>query len=165
MRQHVGNYIRDRTVIFLIEGDVLKPFGIKRGGIVIEGSGAGKGLGISGPTQSLIPLRAIRGDVEEIPFLPPDDVVLKLAQQLIGSFKGTGGLNRRMDNHAREAIERGCSGPTAHSHITKPLEGEVRLKSFDALAFCSIANGLFCGTKIFRVEIASAVQNLSVSKC
>src|SRR5208337_587633 len=84
----------NRTVILLIEGEILEPFGIKRGGIVIEGSGAGKDLGVSSPTQALVPLRAIRGNVEEISFLPPDNVVLKLIQQLIGSFKGTGGLNR-----------------------------------------------------------------------
>jgi len=110
MRQHIGNHMRNRTVILLIEGEILEPFGIKCGGIVIERSGAGKDLGVTGPTQALISLRAIRGDIEEISFLPPDDVVLKLVQELIGSFKSTGGLNRRMDNTPVKSSRDGSPG-------------------------------------------------------
>src|SRR5208283_5488075 len=164
MRQHIGNDIRDRAVILLIQSKILQPLGIERGRIVIEGSGAGKDLGVSRPTQALIALRAIRGHVEEISFLPPDDVVMKLVQHLTGSFKSTGGLHGRMDNHAREVIERGFAGPTAHRHITEPLKSEVGLKSLEALAFGGIANGLLRGAKVFGVEIAGAVEHFSVSQ-
>ena len=39
-------------------------------------------LGVSSPTEPLVALRAIGGNLEEIAFLSPDDVVLELVQQL-----------------------------------------------------------------------------------
>ena len=41
-------------------------------------------LRIAGPTEPLVALRTVGRHVEEIAFLPPDDVVLQLVDQRVG---------------------------------------------------------------------------------
>ena len=75
------------AIVLLIERDVFQPLGIKRGGVVIERSRSRKDLRVAGPTQALVALRAVRGNVEKVSFLSPNNVVLQLVQPRIGTFK------------------------------------------------------------------------------
>ena len=74
---------------FLIGGHVLQPFGVEGRDIGVEAGGAGEDLGIAGPAQALIALRAVGRDVHEIAFLAPLNVVLQLIDHRIGALEGS----------------------------------------------------------------------------
>ena len=67
----------------LVRGHVAQPLREEAGHVHVEARGAREGLGIPGPAQPLVPLRAVGGHVEEVALLSPEDVVLELVQQRV----------------------------------------------------------------------------------
>jgi hypothetical protein len=55
---------------------IARPFGEKASDIPVECRRAQKDLGVTRPAHALIPLRAVSGNIHEIAFLTPNDVVL-----------------------------------------------------------------------------------------
>ena len=64
-------------------GFVLQLFGKESLHIHVEGSCRREHLGIRGPTQALVPLRAVGGNVDKVAFLAPDNIVLKLIEKCV----------------------------------------------------------------------------------
>ena len=66
--------------------------------------GAGRrreGLGVSGPTETLVPLRAVRRDRDEVVPLGPDDVFVKPVQVRVGGLERASPRGRAADRHVR----------------------------------------------------------------
>ena len=63
------------AVLPLVGSQISQPFREEFFGIIVQACGAHKYLGVSGPAEAFIPLRAVGRDVDKIPLLPPDDVV------------------------------------------------------------------------------------------
>ena len=78
------------------------------------------------PAQTLAALRAVGGDVEEIALLPPEDVMLKLAQQRVGAGELADALHARIEYKAGEVVQRGRAGEAVQPHVAEALIGEVR---------------------------------------
>ena len=94
-----------------------------------------KACGVAGPSQPLVALRAIGGDVEEVALLPPLDVVLELVES---GFEVTSSPVGRMSEWTTIAGQRvsGVSSPgiAGHGHVAEAEEGEMRLEGLGAAA-------------------------------
>jgi len=88
--KRVANHVGDGAVVLLVERQILQPFGIKAGDVMEERCRRRKNLRIARPAQPLIALGTVRGDIQKIAFLSPDDVVLQLIDQRAGTFKFPG---------------------------------------------------------------------------
>ena len=88
----------------LCGADIRKPFPEKEPDIILERGGAAEDLAVPGPAVPLIPLRAVRRDVEIIALLAPDDIAEKLIQHGIAAFQPSGAFHFRMENHRTDPI-------------------------------------------------------------
>jgi hypothetical protein len=65
-----------------------------------------KNLGIAGPAQPFVSLWAVGGDVEEVVFLSPHDVVVQLIEQRVRAGKLAGRWHVRMQHDRHDLIRR-----------------------------------------------------------
>ena len=76
----------DNTVFLgLLDGHVTQPLFHELLNVEVDGGGAAEYLRISRPTHSLVSLRAVRGNVNEIAFLTPDYISVKLIDFFISA--------------------------------------------------------------------------------
>ena len=68
----------NRTTWLLVSGQVRQPLCVESCNIRIETSSTCEYLGITGPSQTLIPLGAVGWYIQEITLLAPLDIVLEL---------------------------------------------------------------------------------------
>src|SRR5207248_6191247 len=128
---HVRDDAGDVAVLELRIGNILQPFGEEPRDVHVEAGSADKDLCIAGPSESLVALWTVGGDVEEVAFLAPENVVLKLVDHRIGTFEFAGGFAIGMDDDAGEIIDGGIStGIIAHLDVAKPVKRESRLEEF-----------------------------------
>ncbi len=85
-------------------GHIAGPLGEESGDVQVEGGGADKHLGIPGPAQALISLRAVGGHVDEIALLTPKDIVLELVEERVGAFERSDGFELGVDDNAGEGF-------------------------------------------------------------
>jgi len=77
----------------LFTGQIMQPFGKEKRRIAVQHGGPGKYLGVSRPSQALISLRTVCGDIKEIIPLPPLDIAYKLVYQRMGTAEISGLLH------------------------------------------------------------------------
>ena len=114
--------------------------------------GGGEHLGIPRPSHALIPLGAVRGDIQEIRNLPPLDVGQELIDQGIPGFQKSCQGELRVKHQGGKIL---CvqMGNALHLHIPEAIEGKLRLQHMGG----SIGNVdvlRFGGAQIVPVEIA-----------
>src|SRR5262249_40103277 len=80
--QHIGYDVGHAPVLVLVRGNVPQPLGEESCYVHVEGRSSGEHLCIAGPAESLVALWTIGGYVHKVAFLSPDDVVLKLIDEL-----------------------------------------------------------------------------------
>ena len=64
------------------------------------GRGGDEDSDVTSPAESLVPLRAVGGEVEEIPAETPDDVSVQLVEQLVGALELADALQLRGDHNS-----------------------------------------------------------------
>src|SRR5262245_33544237 len=66
----------------LVERQIPQPLGEEAGDIHVKRRRGCESLRVPGPAETLVALRTIRRNVEEVSLLPPDDVVKQSVQQI-----------------------------------------------------------------------------------
>ncbi len=84
---HIGNDGGRPQVVVLVEAQVRQPTQPERLGIEEGASGGREGLGVSCPTESLIPLRAIGRQGDEIVPLRPHHVLMEAIEAGVGALE------------------------------------------------------------------------------
>ena len=156
-----GDPRRYGSILRLRIGDVGLPFREEPRDIHVERRRADEHLGVTHPSQPLVALRAIGWHFEEIPALPPLDVVLKLIDERIGAL---------------EVARRGCVGMEHHTshlqqldfcaerniHIAEAVESEPRFPCFLAVAAERVTVDGTGRAQIFSIELSIFIQHFSV---
>ncbi len=94
----------------------------------VEAGGADEHLGVAGPAQPLVALRAIGGHFQEIALLAPEDIVLQLVEHRVGALKRcrSGGVSECTTIPVIASASR-RAGKAAHLDVAEAVEGEARL--------------------------------------
>ncbi len=158
---HRRNNHRHHPAAFcLFESTIIAEFGKERAGIHVETSRAREHLCVPSPTQALITLRAIGGDIQEVAFLAPESILEQPVYLLVGRLDIADDVHLRIDHAAGEVVSVHLTGPSGHFDIPEPIEGEIRLDD----GFPTIGNiGIFGlgRTQVIPVEV-TALQHLAV---
>ena len=109
--QHIGNHFADLAALALVSGQIPQPFAEETLHIVEIGRGTHEDLGIARPTQTLIPLGAVGGHVQEVPALAPDDVGKELIEHRIAGFQPARTLHVRVNDDRVKVLGVHFSGP------------------------------------------------------
>ena len=164
LAQHVGHHVGDAALLVLVGRDVGQPLGEEPGHVHVEARGVGEGLGVPGPPQPLVALRAVGRHVEEVALLPPLDVVLELVQQRVRGGELPGHRHVGVDDDAGQAVERRLAGPARDRHVAEALEGEVRLVPLFRPALEDVGHELLRRPQVGRVEVSGLVEHLGVAQ-
>ena len=133
------------------------------GEVHVVGGGAPKDLGIGGPAQAFIALRAVGGDADEVGALAPEDVAPKLVDQGAAGFELGGEGCCGVEDDALDRIECGLVGKAGEFEIAVAVEGELRFELFDSLPGEGEVVGGFCCTEIIGIEGAVGVEDFAGS--
>ena len=124
-----------------------------------------KACGVARPSQPLVALRAVGGNVEEVALLAPDDVLLELVDE---------GL-RGLELARRRAISEWTTTPVTasgvelareagHGHVAEAEEGEVRLEGLDAASLQRVFERGLRLAQVGGVEVPVLVEDLGVTE-
>ena len=116
----------DITVFRLIRNQISQPFCIEFFSIIIKAGSTDKDLGIAGPAQTFVTLRAVGWYVYKISFLSPDDVGEKFVQAVVGSGEVTGAFHIRMNCNCSKSIRCYFVDPTGkciYPNVAEAPEG------------------------------------------
>jgi len=83
-------------------------------------------LRVSRPAESLIALRAIRRQIEEIGALRPDDILKQPVHHGIGAFERAGQRGIRLEHNAGDRLEARLARVARQFHILEPVKSEAR---------------------------------------
>src|SRR5689334_22713926 len=111
------------------------PLGDKSGDIHVESGGSHEYLNITRPTQTFVALRAVRRHIYEIAFLTPQNVMLKLIEHWIGTFKPACLLDVRMQHNAGDRVAGDIARVPLNFYIPKAVKREFRLPNFLTASF------------------------------
>ena len=154
------------SVFALIDCHIRKPFGKELLRIIIQAGRLRKHLCIAEPAKPLISLRTIRGNIQEIPLLPPDHIIKQAIQQGIRRAKISRPLHIRMHDNCRKIQRLRSRNPSReliNPNISKPVKRQLRLIGLhpvpaDIDVFC------FCTAVVLGVEIAFLVHDLRMGE-
>ena len=159
VRQNIGDHAADAAVRELVRGHVMEPFAEEAFHIIEVGSRADEDLRVAGPAQALVPLGAVRGNVQEVAPLAPDDVGEELIQRLIPGGQPAGAPHVGMDDDGGEILRPGLAGPGKEPDIPEAEEGEPRVPGLEAVPAGVFHLG-FGGTVVFVVPVAVFILHL-----
>ena len=97
VRDH-GRHAQHRV---LVEREIAQPACPERLCVEEGAGGRREGLGVTGPTESLVALRAVRRDRDEVVPLGPDDVFVKPVQVRVGGLERASPRRRAADRDVR----------------------------------------------------------------
>ena len=160
----IGNHPRHRAIGMLIGCDISEPLRKKSGNVHVERRGAREDLRVTRPTESLVTLRTIGGDVEEVSALSPDDVLLQPVHQRIRCLECARRRHVGVDDDSGDRNECRRSREAIDSDVAETLKGEVRLEDLDAFPAQGVAHRLRGIAQIRRVKIPGLVQHLGVAQ-
>ena len=155
-----GDDAGDAAVGLLGVAHILHPFVEEAADIHVEGGGAAEDLGVAGPAEALVALGAIGGHLEEIAFLAPDDVVLKLIERLVRAAEAAGGRRVGMKHDAGD-FARIDPAEVLNLDVAEAVEGEARFPDLRVAAFAGVEIGAAGVAKIFGVNGAVGIEDLS----
>ena len=121
--------------------------------IKIAAGGAAEDFRVPRPSQTLIPLRAVNGDVEEVPPLSPDDVFVETVEFGVTALEGAGPVQIRRENNAGHLNIFDWIGGELESvnlDIAESVEGECRL----------VCGGFGTGVVVVGADGASVVEGV-----
>src|SRR6185503_811919 len=95
--------------------------------VIEKAGGRRKYLNVTRPTQSLITLRAICREVEEIAAHTPDDVLMQPIHQRVGTLEPAGALHIRMADNCMNIARVQFTRPAVDLGIAEAMKRETRL--------------------------------------
>ena len=131
---------------------------------MLKAAGGREGLRVSRPAQALVALRAVRGHVEEVPLLAPDDVALELVDEGLRGLELARPRHVGVDDDAGQGLGRELAREAVHRHVAEPEEGEERLEGLRAAALQRVLQGRLRLAQVLRVEVALLVEDLGVAE-
>ena len=162
--ENIGNHPGNRAIRLLVRSDVGQPLREESGDVRVERRGGREHLRVAGPAESLVALRTVGGDIQEVAALSPHDVVLELVDERVGCLERARRRHIRVNNDACDRIERRRAGKSVDCDVSKSLKSEMRLVDFDAFAFQNVFHRLRRVAQIFRVEVPRLVEHLGVAQ-
>ena len=164
VQHHLRHDAVDRAVGQLLGCHISQPLLEEFLHIVVDGSGLAEHLGVTGPTQPLVSLGAIGGDIQVVALLTPNDVVVQLIDLLVAAGEITGALHFRMHHHRPEGVQiHRFQRIFLQPHVAEALEGVGRLVNFLTTTE-DIGHLIGSRAHIALVEIALLVQYLCVAQ-
>ncbi len=139
VRHHMGH----ASLRGLVCRHILQPFPEESIGIHQKTCCAAENLGIPGPSHPLVTLGTVCGNIQEIPFKPPEDIVLKLVHQRVGTGKASRGFHPGMQHQGLEILCLGLTGPLQNPGIPESHKGEERMITFPSLPLADVCHLLF----------------------
>ena len=139
--------------------DIAHPFLEKRRNVAVERGGARENLRVAHPTQPLVTLRTIGRNRQKIAALSPVNVALQLVHKRRRTGKRTGLTNVRTDDAARDSIERGRAGKTAHFNVSKAVKCAERFPRFQTASAANKGVGRARRAQVGRVNRAVGVKH------
>ena len=97
--------------------------------------------------------------IEEIALEPPEDIMLKLVEQLIRTFESPCLRHIRMEHLRREILGPCILRPCFEPGILEALIGEMRGKHFLLIRALGIGDGFLCFPQVFQIDIAVLIQH------
>jgi hypothetical protein len=117
-----GRHFRDAALAILAIFHVSHPLLVERGHIEQEHFSSAFDGTVAEPSQTLVPLRAVRGDAAVVPPHAPDDILINLVDQRIGTGELPGGGDIVVDNPPLQGIQLRLSRKARHLDIAEAVE-------------------------------------------
>src|SRR3954451_13584836 len=100
----------------------MEPFRKKGSNVHQKRCRADKHLGVPGPTETFIPLRAVGRNIEEVALLSPKDVMLQLVHKRVRTGELPCPFHGRMQHDTREILQPNGLVETVKPDIPEALE-------------------------------------------
>ena len=144
----------DSSVLVLLKAKVGEPLLEEFTNVIVYSGGAAEHLRVSRPAETLVSLRAVRGNVKIVRLLSPDNVMVKLIYLRISADEVSRSLHIRVDNNGAEAVGVDLrEGILVKSYIAEALEGEFG-KEEVLLSAEHEGHNTLCRSVVIRVEIS-----------
>ena len=155
--RHDGGHAQ---LVVLVEGDIAKPR--RPEGLRVEERRTGRreGLGVSGPAQALVALRAVGRNGDEVVALRPDDVLKESVEH--GVTAAERGPSRRVAADGNERCVEDL-GIRLDLRVAKAVEGVARLEERLVVVGKHVRVGGPRRAERDRVERAIRLQDLGVA--
>ena len=137
--EHVGHDQRWHPIVGLLAREVRQPGAKRPRAIVEKGRRRSEDLEVAGPAQALVPLRAVRGDVQEVAPHAPDDVLVEAVEHRLRGAEPAGSLQVRVTDDRPHVLRRQASRPAIQLRVPEPVVGEAWLPLFELAAAQRIA--------------------------
>ena len=139
-------------------------FSIESVGVSQEGGRAAEDLGVPRPAHALVPLGAVRGNVQEIAPQAPFDVAFQPVQERIGTGKTTGLRHIGMNYAGGEIFFSDFLRPGFNQGVAKALEGKAFVIGSGLVIPADIPDFRQRAAKIVKVRVARCVQCFKAAK-
>ena len=158
IRHHMRNSFFQRRLCC----HIMHPFGKEQRGIHIQRSCPGKNLCISCPSQTLVTLRTVCGNIKEITSHSPLNITLQLINLIIGTGKTSG----RLHICVNRAGNKFCCPDLIFRHtfyfdIAETMECKMWMK-YLLTSVTDIGINRSCLPQSFGIKIAILIQNFRV---
>ena len=157
--QGVGHHMGHAALGGLLQGHVPQPLAEEGVRVAQEGGRPAEDLRVARPAHALVPLGAVRGNVQEVVLQAPLNVVLQLIHQRVRAGEGAGSAHAGMHHAGGEVFRPHLPGPLFQLGVAEALEGE-QLCVFRAPAPADVAYLGLGGAQVGEVGVALGVQGL-----
>src|SRR6185437_16285202 len=131
--QDVRHHVRHAPIRTLVGCEVRQPLGEEAIDVHVECGGGGENLRVARPAETLVALRTIGRDTEEVSLLRPYDVVLQLIEKTVRRHERPSPRQIRVDHYSREVIWGQLPGIALDLHISKAHVSEMSFVDFESV--------------------------------
>ena len=157
--QGVGHHMGYAALGGLLQRHVPQPLAEEGIRVAQEGGRPAENLRVPRPAHALVPLGAVRGDVQEVVLQAPLYVVLQLVHQRVRAGEGAGSAHAGMHHAGGEVFRPHLPGPCLQLGVAEALEGE-QLTILRAPAPADVAYLCLGRAQVGKVGVALGVQGL-----
>ena len=154
---------RHGAVVTLLATQVCEPPFEQPAHVVQVAGGRAEREQVTGPTESLVALGTVRGQVDEVAAHRPHDVVVEALQQLVRALEGAGALHVGVDDDRLEGRRVQVAGPTVDLDVAESVEGELRLPGGRAVSVADEPVGRLGGPQRTGGQLA-VLEHLGVAE-
>ena len=137
------------------------PFAKEKRGVSEIGSRPGEYLGVPRPSQPLVPLGAVGGDIEEVVPHAPGNIALELVDLFIRCMEGTDRLHVGVHHAGSEHLRLHLIN-AIHADIAEPMESKMRQECL-LFPIADIGVNGSCLTQCLRIEVSVLIKHLCVA--
>ena len=158
--ENIGRHVRIRAVGTLAVAQVLQPFAEEIPDIVVKSRGADEDLRVAGPTETLVALRTIGGDVEEVAAQTPTDVAIEVVEQRVRAAELSGRSHVRVQDEGSQQLGGRCLAQARDLDIAESVESKPRRPFFGSPTPTDIGVGRAGQAQVFAVDGPVGVEHL-----